>query len=279
MAEKKTQTKTAPKKPVRPAGGATKKVVAKKAATKVPAKKATNPKATKVARAGKVAVAKGMTAPVYTMDGKENGTVTLPESVFAAKWNADMVHQVVEGMKGNARVPYAHTKDRSEVRGGGRKPWRQKGTGRARHGSRRSPIWVGGGVTHGPRKERVFTKKINKKMRARALASVLSRKLHDNEVVFVDMITFATPKAIDAKNMLANVAKGVSAADLATKKKNAVLIALGSDDKNVKKSFKNFDNVEVEEVRNLNPIDLLTYKYVILTQPDESVLFLASRIK
>ena len=263
MATKKaTKKKTVAKK-------ATKKVAAKKVVKKAPAKKATK----------KVATPKGMTAPVYTMAGKETGKVTLPESVFAAQWNADMVHQVVEGMRSNARVPYAHTKDRSEVRGGGRKPWRQKGTGRARHGSRRSPIWVGGGVTHGPRNERNFTKKINKKMRARALAAVLTRKLADNEVVFVDSLTFAAPKAAEAKNVLESVAKSTSTPDMMTKQKNAVLIALGKDDKNVKKSFKNFGNVEVEEVRNLNPLDLLTYKYVIVTEPDESVSFLASRIK
>ena len=258
MAEKKTQKKTAPKK-------ATKKVVAKKA----PAKKATK----------KVTTAKGMTAPIYTMVGKENGTVALPESVFDAKWNADMVHQVVEGMQSNARQTIAHTKDRSEVRGGGRKPWRQKGTGRARHGSRRSPIWVGGGITHGPRNERNFAKKINKKMRARALASVLSRKFKDNEVVFVDALTFSAPKAADARAFLTNISKGANVGGMVTKKKNAVLIALGTNNADTKKSFKNFENVEVDEVRNLNPVNLLKYKYVIVTEPDDSVSFLAGRIK
>lgn len=250
-----------------------KKTTTKKATKKVVAKKVTK-KATK-----KVAVAKSMTAPIYTTAGKENGKVTLPESIFAARWNADMVHQVVEGMRSNSRIPYAHTKDRSEVRGGGRKPWRQKGTGRARHGSRRSPIWVGGGVTHGPRNERNFTKKINKKMRARALAAVLTRKLADNEVIFVDKISFTTPKTSEARVVLENVAKVANANDMVTKKKNSVLIALGKDDKNVKKSFKSFGNVEIEEVRNINPLDLLTYKYVIVTDPEKSVSFLASRIK
>src|SRR3989344_829973 len=130
-----------------------------------------------------------MEAKVHNQKGKESGTITLSPKVFGAKWRSDLVHQVVEGMRSNKRAGTADTKGRGEVRGGGRKPWKQKGTGRARHGSSRSPIWVGGGVTHGPRAEKNYKRKISKKMRAQALFSVLSKKLKDEEVLFVDSLS------------------------------------------------------------------------------------------
>src|SRR3989344_1678996 len=121
-----------------------------------------------------------METNIYNQEGKEVGKVSLPTAVFGVKWNPDLVHQAVVAMEANARTPVAHTKSRADVRGGGRKPWKQKGTGRARHGSTRSPIWVGGGVAHGPTNEKIFAKKINKKMRTKALYTVLSQKLRDN---------------------------------------------------------------------------------------------------
>src|ERR1700722_10641927 len=118
-----------------------------------------------------------MEAPIYNSQGKKAGSIELPESVFGVAWNDSLMHQVVTSMQDNARTNVAHTKDRGDVRGGGKKPWRQKGTGRARHGSIRSPIWRGGGVTHGPRNEKDFSRTIPKKMRAKALYIALSRKL------------------------------------------------------------------------------------------------------
>jgi len=117
-----------------------------------------------------------MEATIYNTSGKLMGKIRLPGDVFGLPWNADLVHQVVTSLQTSRRKPYAHVKTRGEVRGGGRKPWKQKGTGRARHGSTRSPIWVGGGVTHGPRNEKNFERKVSKKMKTKALYTILSAK-------------------------------------------------------------------------------------------------------
>ena len=101
-----------------------------------------------------------METSLYNLKNEKVGTISVPDIVFAAKWNSILVKQVLDAQMANARIPWAHTKDRGEVRGGGRKPWRQKGTGRARHGSTRSPIWVGGGKSHGPRNERDYSQKV-----------------------------------------------------------------------------------------------------------------------
>lgn len=219
-----------------------------------------------------------MNAKVYSREGKETGDVTLPESVFGVAWNPDLVHEVVVGMQANARQGTAHTKDRSEVRGGGKKPWRQKGTGRARHGSRRSPIWTGGGVTFGPRNEKDFSVKINKKARAKALASVLSKKLADNEVLFVDSLTMDEPKTKDAKTVVTALAKGAEQAMLATKRKNAALVVLADRNLATEKSFRNFGNIEVAQAKDINPVDLLTYKYVVVADAPSSVEILEQRV-
>lgn len=219
-----------------------------------------------------------MEAQVFTKEGKANGTVSLPESVFGVAWNPTLVHEVVVAMQSNARAGTAHTKDRSEVSGGGKKPWKQKGTGRARHGSRRSPIWTGGGTTFGPRNEKDYTKKINKKARAKALASTLSKKQSDGEMLFVDALSFEAPKTADAKQMIAALAKAAKREDLATKRKNAALIVLSGRDEAIEKSFRNFGNLLVAQVKDVNPVDLLTYKYVIVATPQAAIEALEKRI-
>ncbi len=220
-----------------------------------------------------------LTASVYSMDGKEVSKVSLPAEMFGAPWRSDLVHQVVTGMQANLRQNRAHTKDRSEVAGGGKKPWKQKGTGQARHGSTRSPIWRHGGVTFGPRNERNYGEKINKKMRVEALASVLSKKVADGEVIFVDTLSFGTPKTSDAKKFITALASGASAETLATKRKNAALVALSSHEGNAIKSFRNMGNLMTEEVRNLNPVDVMTHKYLIIENPEVSLKTLVSRAK
>lgn len=217
--------------------------------------------------------------PVFGMDGKQVASVALPAELFGASWNADLVHQVVTGMQANARTVIADTKGRGEVRGGGKKPWKQKGTGRARHGSSRSPIWKGGGVTHGPTAERVFAVKINKKMRRAAFLSVLSQKAKDGELILVDQLSFAAPKTKDAKAMLDAVAKAAGLPMLVAKKKNAAMVAFAEPTEALKKSFRNIGNVEVEEVRNLNPVDLMTHRYLILANPVKAFAALSGRTK
>ncbi|MEK7512806.1 MAG: 50S ribosomal protein L4 [Patescibacteria group bacterium] len=135
-----------------------------------------------------------MKVTLYNQDGGQAGTMDVPSGVFDAKWKPDLVHQAFVAEVGSRRHPLAHTKDRSEVAGGGKKPWRQKHTGRARHGSSRSPLWAGGGITFGPRSERVSAKKINKKARRAALFSILSRKFTDGEVKIVDRVTLPDHK-------------------------------------------------------------------------------------
>jgi large subunit ribosomal protein L4 len=219
-----------------------------------------------------------LSAPVYAASGKESGTIELPKELFAAKWNGDLVQQVVVGMQANARPIVADTKGRGEVRGGGRKPWKQKGTGRARHGSSRSPIWKGGGVTGGPTSEAVYRVKINDKMRAKAFAQVLSRKFKDGEVIFVEKFTLAAPKTKDARTILAAIAKAAKAEKIVTKEKNAVIIALANKDVNAEKSFRNMKNLLICEARNLNPVTLLGHSYLIIENPFEAIATLLKRV-
>ena len=218
-----------------------------------------------------------METTVYNQKGKETGKINLPESVFGLPWNADLVHQVSVSMMSNLRAPVAHVKDRGAVRGGGKKPWRQKGTGRARHGSSRSPIWVGGGVTHGPSNEKVYTRKINKGMKAKALRVALSKKFKDGEVLFVDSLVFKAPKTSEAKVVLGSFA-GIKGFEYITKKKQNVLhLALPVKDAVTEKSFRNFNTLSVGELRNLNVLDVLNRKYLVIVSPKEALTFLESK--
>ena len=275
--EKKTVAKKAPAKAVAKSA-AKAPAAANKAPAKAVAPKADAPvKAVKTEKVAKPAV--GLEATIWSASGASAGTIALPAELFGAKWNSDLVHQVVVGMQANARPTVANTKFRGEVRGGGKKPWKQKGTGRARHGSRRSPIWVGGGVTHGPRAERNYSVKINRKMRAAALASVLSRKWKDGEVHFVEAFNFATPKTKDAKAALGAIAKGADKATLATRRTNTAVIAFPARDLVSAKSFRNIPGFISEEVRNLNPVDIMNKKYLVIADPKAALQVLAGRVK
>jgi len=221
---------------------------------------------------------KKLEATIYSQEGKKVGTKALPETVFGESWNADLVHEVVVSMQGNVRANTAHTKMRGEVSGGGKKPWKQKGTGRARHGSTRSPIWRGGGVTFGPRNDRNYTRKLNKNVRAKALACVLSHKFADGEILLVDSLSFKDPKTADARSFIDAAAKVEGMESLGTKKANAALVVLDVRDQNTELSFRNLGNIHVMNVKDVSPVDLLTYKYVIVAKPEESLKALEARV-
>ncbi|HEY4501865.1 MAG TPA: 50S ribosomal protein L4 [Candidatus Paceibacterota bacterium] len=216
-----------------------------------------------------------METKMYNIQGKEAGNITLPEALFGLPWNADLVHQVVTAMQANARQSSAHTKTRGEVRGGGRKPWQQKGTGRARHGSSRSPIWKGGGVTHGPRKDKVYALKVNRSMRQKALLVTLSKKYKDGEVIFMDSIAMATPKAAAAKAMLVAIGKHFSGF---SKSKNAAYIVLPERHMPTLKSFANMGHVDAGSVADLNPVQVLSAKYLVIADPKAAFDTLSKKV-
>ncbi len=231
-------------------------------------------KTTKTKKALQPVSSGAMTATMYTQKGKEAGTIEIPGSVFALPWNADLVHQVVTSMESSVRRPVAHTKGRGDVRGGGIKPWKQKGTGRARHGSIRSPLWVGGGVTHGPTNLKNFDRKVNKKMKAKALYTLLSRKFKDGEMIFVNELELSAIKTKLAVEVM------TSLFDKASKKKtNALLIAIPGKNTNVERSFRNFGNLKVDEIRNMNPLDLLKYKYVAIIDPEKGLKQISQKLE
>ena len=200
-----------------------------------------------------------MLVNTYNQKGEKIGQTRLPSEIFDVKVNPDLVHQVVVSQLANRRRVIAATKGRGEVRGGGRKPWRQKGTGRARHGSIRSPLWRGGGVTFGPRKERVFKKRIPKKMRRKALLMALSGKVKNNFLILLDKLKIEKPKT----KLMAEILKKLPC------KENSTLIALPEYDRNIILAARNLLEVDTLWARNLNALDLLIFKYLVM--PKESI--------
>jgi len=200
----------------------------------------------------------------YNQKGEKLGRIRLPQEIFGIEMNSDLVHQVMVSQMANRRRVIAHTKTRAEVSGGGRKPWRQKGTGRARHGSIRSPIWIGGGVAFGPRKDKVFKKKIPKKMRRKALFMVLSSKVKDKELLVLDKLGTKEPQTKIMAKMMENLRKKIG--DF---KEGSVLFLLVKKDENLIKSLRNIKRVKTMLARESNVLDLLKYKYLIM--PKESI--------
>ncbi|MDO8183539.1 MAG: 50S ribosomal protein L4 [bacterium] len=218
-----------------------------------------------------------METVIYNKLGKKVSDYNLDESLFGLPWNADLIYQVKTALEENARPTVAHTKGRGEVRGGGKKPWKQKGTGRARHGSSRSPIWKGGGVTHGPSKEKKFGQKINKKMKTKALYVALSQKFKDGLIVFVDSLDLKTPKTKAAAITLQALAKVTKAETLAYKRGRRALVVIPSASEAVKKSFRNLPSALTVSAADLNMLNVLTYKHLVIVDPEQTLAKIKSR--
>ena len=246
---------------------------------KTTTKKTTKATTPKVAKEKKVTTAVSMDAKIYSQKGTDAGTIALPEKVFGLKWNGDLVHQVVVSMMSNARAGTAHTKDRGEVSGGGKKPWKQKGTGRARHGSSRSPIWVGGGTTHGPRSDKDYSKKINKKSRVKALFIVLSQKYATNSTLFVDGLDFKNIKTKDAASVLTAWSKIENFEKIDSKKKTGALIVLPESNTAVEKSFANLQGATIINAADLNAVTAMKFRNIVIIDPSSVVRFLESKMK
>lgn len=193
--------------------------------------------------------------PLYNQDGQIIGQQKLSPAIWNIEPKTGLVHEAVRIQDANARRVLATAKGRGEVRGGGKKPWRQKGTGRARHGSIRSPLWKGGGVTFGPSRERNYTLKINKQVKRKALFMSLSDKVLNNRLVIIDKIE---PKEKKTKDFVAILKKMPI-------KDNKFLIALSKEEKDLGKIGRNIPNIGMIGCQNLNIKDLLKYPVLLIT--------------
>ena len=203
-----------------------------------------------------------MIVSVYNQNKEKTGEIKLPKEIFGVDFNPDLVWQVVYCQRANQRQKSAKTKDRSEVSGGGRKPWRQKGTGRARHGSIRSPLWRGGGVTFGSQLEKVLKKRIPKKMRRKALFMVLSAKLKENLIFILEELKIDKPKT---KKMTDLLKKFFS-------EKDSKIIVLPKKDDNLIKSTRNIPKTKTIRAQDLNVLDLLSFKYILMPKKSVEVI-------
>lgn len=193
---------------------------------------------------------------LYTIDGAKAGSLPVADSLFAVTPKQSVVHAVIVAQDANSRQVLAHTKDRSEVSGTGKKPWRQKGTGRARHGSARSPIWVGGGITFGPTKERNFSVKVNKAMKRLALGMVLTDKLQSDALVAVADYTLPEAKT----KLVAAMRKALPGAT------HRALLVVAPGEEMVARAARNLPNTEVIRAGSLNVRDVAKSRYLIVSK-------------
>ncbi|MFH2105026.1 MAG: 50S ribosomal protein L4 [Parcubacteria group bacterium] len=201
--------------------------------------------------------------PVYNLKGEKKKEIKLNPEIFSIAVKVEVLHRVVEAALANRRPTIASTKDRSQVRGGGIKPWRQKGTGRARAGSIRSPIWKGGGVTFGPTAARNFTKKVNKKEKRKALLMALSDKAANKKVAVVEELKL---KDIKTKN----ITEILDALPL--EKSQNILVVLPEADSIIVKSVANLPQVKALLATSLNTYDVLRHEYILLSLPALNII-------
>ncbi len=207
-----------------------------------------------------------MQVNLYNQSGEVVGKTDLPSEIFGLKINPDLMHQVVTAQTANARQVLAHTKDRSEVKGGGKKPWRQKGTGRARHGSNRSPLWRHGGVTFGPSKDRNFSLGINKKMKRKALFMSLSSKVTDDQLMVLDAVKLDQRKTKKVVEILNNLTGKFKNYKTSKKKSDSLLLVTAQKDSNLDRSTRNLNFVKLLVAKDLNVLDVLSHKFLLVDQ-------------
>ncbi len=198
---------------------------------------------------------------VYNQGAELLKEMEIPENIFGVEANNDLLHQVATAQLANARQVLADTKDRSEVSGGGKKPWKQKGTGRARAGSSRSPLWIGGGVTFGPTNDRNFKKKVNQKMKQKAIFMSLSDRCRNNQLAVIDNLGFAEYKTKSFNAMLSALEKKV----LNTERRDVLVINDNKDDKTLF-SGRNLKGVKIINLENINLLDILNHRSLVLTE-------------
>lgn len=202
-----------------------------------------------------------VTVKVYNQEGQEVEKMNLSEAVFGMKKNEDLIHQVFVAISSNQRQVLAHTKTRGERAGSGIKPWRQKGTGRARVGSVRTPVWKKGGIVFGPRNDRNFVKKVNKKMNTKAITMVLSGKLSDGELIVIDKLELPEKKTNLMKKVLNNLKINAKA-----------LIAFSDAEKGLRRASQNIAKVENTLTKQLNVKDMLSSKYLLMSKESVKLL-------
>ncbi len=238
---------------------------------------------------------------IYNQLGEKVKELELNSKIFGIEIKNSVVHQVAVAQMANSRVAIAHTKDKSEVRGGGKKPWKQKGTGRARHGSSRSPIWVGGGVTFGPTKDRNFSKKVNKKQKTKALFMCLSDKVNNNLFILLDKLNLAEGKTKEFVEILKNLKSIINIKEIEKKTKKtkslpaevikdtqgakegkrnfdiknyklSLLIILEKADRKIFSAGKNLQGIKITTADSLNVLDLLKFEKILIIEKSLEII-------